>query len=88
LLAFIVLLNLFLRRRKDFRAGDFMLIYVMQYSLIRFLLEFIRVEVAYIPGTTINSSQAATAVSFVIALAIFLYRRRSAPKQAEQKKAA
>jgi prolipoprotein diacylglyceryl transferase len=87
-LAFIVLLNLFLRRRNDFRAGDFFLIYVMQYSLIRFLLEFIRVEVAYIPGTTINSSQATSVVGFVLALVIFLYRRRTAPKQSEQKKAA
>lgn len=87
-LAFIVLLNLFLRRRKEFRAGDFILIYVMQYCFIRFLLEFLRVEVAYIPGTTINSSQATTIVGFVLALAIFLYRRRTAPKPAEQKKAA
>lgn len=87
-LAFIVLLNLYLRRRNDFRAGDFILIYVMQYSFIRFLLEFIRVEVAYIPGTSINSSQATSVIGFVIALVIFLYRRRTAPKQSEQKKAA
>jgi len=87
-LAFIILLNLYLRRRNDFRAGDFMLLYVMQYSFIRFLLEFLRVEVAYIPGTTINSSQATSIIGFVLALVIFLYRRRSAPKQSEQKKAA
>ena len=87
-LAFIILLNLYLRRRNDFRAGDFILIYVMQYSFIRFLLEFLRVEVAYIPGTTINSSQATSVVGFVIALVIFLYRRRTATKQSEQKKTA
>ena len=87
-LAFIILLNLYLRRRSDFRAGDFILLCVMQYSFIRFLLEFLRVEVAYIPGTTINSSQATSIAGFVIALVIFLYRRRTAPKQSEQKKAA
>ena len=86
-LAFIVLLNLFLRRRNDFRAGDFFLLYILQYCLIRFLLEFLRVEVAYIPGTMINSSQAATAVAFVIALVVFLYRRRAAPRNTEQKAA-
>jgi phosphatidylglycerol:prolipoprotein diacylglycerol transferase len=88
LLAFIVLLNLFLRRRSEFRAGDFFLLYVLQYSFIRFLLEFIRVEVAYIPGTTINSSQATSVVVFVIALVVFLYRRRAAPRSAEQVKTA
>ena len=80
LIAFIVLLNLFLRYRKNFRPGDFFLLSVMQYSFIRFLLEFIRVEVAYIPGTTINSSQAVTAVVFLVALGVFLYRRTTAPK--------
>jgi phosphatidylglycerol:prolipoprotein diacylglycerol transferase len=87
-LAFIVLLNLFLRRRNEFRAGDFFLLYVLQYSFIRFLLEFIRVEVAYIPGTTINSSQATSVVVFVIALVVFIYRRRAAPRGVEQVKTA
>jgi phosphatidylglycerol:prolipoprotein diacylglycerol transferase len=80
LLAFIVLLNLFLRYRNRFRPGDLFLLCIMQYSFIRFLLEFIRVEVAYIPGTTINSSQAFTALVFLVALGIFLYRRFAAPR--------
>ncbi len=75
IILFIVLLNLFTRRRKQFRYGDFFLIYLMIYSVIRFLLEFIRAEVAFIPGTTINSSQAMTAVVFVIALAAYIMRR-------------
>src|SRR5215207_2027850 len=66
-LAFIVLLNLFLRYRKTLRYGDIFLVYVMQYSFIRFLLEFLRVEVAHIPGTNINSSQAFTALAFIVA---------------------
>jgi phosphatidylglycerol:prolipoprotein diacylglycerol transferase len=73
-LAFIVLLNLFLRQRHRFMPGDFFLLYLIQYSFVRFLLEFLRVEVAYVPGTTLNSSQTATAIGFVVALLVFLYR--------------
>ncbi len=79
IVAFIVLLNIFQRHRDKLRYGDIFLLYVMQYSFIRFLLEFMRVEVAHIPGTSINSSQAMTAVAFVIAFAVFVYRQRSTP---------
>jgi phosphatidylglycerol:prolipoprotein diacylglycerol transferase len=83
LLAFVVLVNLFLRNRKTLRYGDIFLVYVMQYSFIRFLLEFLRVEVAYIPGTTINSSQAMCAIGFIAAFAVFLYRQRTTRTVAE-----
>jgi phosphatidylglycerol:prolipoprotein diacylglycerol transferase len=76
LLAFIVLLNLFLRFRHRLAMGDFFLLYIMQYAFIRFWLEGIRVEVAYIPGTTINIAQAVTVVAFLAALAVFVYRHR------------
>jgi phosphatidylglycerol:prolipoprotein diacylglycerol transferase len=72
-LAFIILLNLFLRQRKNFSPGSFFLLYVMQYSVIRFLLEFIRVEVSLVGG--INIAQVVCAVAFVIALVVFLARR-------------
>ena len=72
-LAFILLLNLFLRQRKNFSPGSFFLLYVMQYSVIRFLLEFIRVEVSLVGG--INIAQVVCAVAFVIALVVFLARR-------------
>jgi phosphatidylglycerol:prolipoprotein diacylglycerol transferase len=85
-LAFIILLNLFSRSRHKLRYGDIALICVMQYSFIRFLLEFLRVEVAHIPGTSINSSQAATAILFVLAFAIYLYRSRSTPTVEEVQK--
>lgn len=71
--AFIVLLNLFLRRRKNFAPGSFFLLYVMQYSVIRFLLEFIRVEVSLVGG--VNVAQVVCAAAFVIALVVFLARR-------------
>jgi phosphatidylglycerol:prolipoprotein diacylglycerol transferase len=76
-IAFIVLANLFLRRRANFRPGDFFLLYLIQYSFIRFLLEFIRVEVTLIGG--VNVSQVVTGITFVVALVIFLYRRRQVP---------
>jgi phosphatidylglycerol:prolipoprotein diacylglycerol transferase len=72
-LAFILLLNLFLRQRKNFAPGSFFLLYVMQYSVIRFLLEFIRVEVSLVGG--INVAQVVCAIAFVIALVVFLARR-------------
>jgi prolipoprotein diacylglyceryltransferase len=43
---------------------------------VRFLLEFLRAEPAYIPGTTINSSQTIAVIGFVISLVWFLYRHR------------
>ncbi len=80
LVAFFVLLNLYQKNRNNFRLGDFFLLYVIQYSVIRFLLEFIRVEVAYLPGTTINSSQTATVIMFALALVAFLVRRGQSAK--------
>jgi phosphatidylglycerol---prolipoprotein diacylglyceryl transferase len=75
-IAFIILLNLFLRYRKNFKAGDLFLIYVMQYAFIRFLLEFIRVEQSIVAG--VNFSQVICALGFVVALALFVMRRRGA----------
>ncbi|MDZ4768821.1 MAG: prolipoprotein diacylglyceryl transferase [Chloroflexota bacterium] len=79
-LAFIVLLLIFTRYRDRLRFGDIFLLFVMQYSVIRFLLEFIRVEVTLVGG--VNWSQVVTAVLFIVALVIFVARRR-APTVAE-----
>ncbi len=75
-IAFFVLLNLYLRFRNRLMAGDIFLLYAAQYSFIRFLLEFLKVEPAYIPGTQINSSQAACVLIFIATLGLFLYRHR------------
>lgn len=86
-IAFFVLLNIYQKYRRRLREGDIFLLYVAQYSFIRFLLEFIRVEVAYIPGTTINSSQAITGLAFLAAVGLFLYRHRpgaEAPPREEE----
>ncbi|NJO84642.1 MAG: hypothetical protein HC828_18990 [Blastochloris sp.] len=81
-IAFIVLLTLYLRdirrpvAQRRFRQGDFFLLYIMQYTFVRFLLEFIRVEVAYIPGTTINLTQILCVIAFGAAFFYFILRRR------------
>ncbi|MFN8374864.1 MAG: prolipoprotein diacylglyceryl transferase [Anaerolineae bacterium] len=75
-IAFFVLLNLYQRFRNRLMAGDIALLYVAQYAFIRFLLEFIKVEPAYIPGTLINSSQTACVIAFIIAVGLFVYRHR------------
>ena len=74
LLAFIVLLQVFTRYRSRLLKGDIFLLYVMQYAVIRFLLEFLRVEVTLVGG--VNWSQVVSVVLFVLALAVFIYRHR------------
>ncbi|QPC84915.1 prolipoprotein diacylglyceryl transferase [Phototrophicus methaneseepsis] len=81
-IAFVVLYILYTRYKNRFLNGDLFLIYVMQYSVIRFLLEFLRIEVAYIPGTTINSSQAMTVVTFLLALGVYIWRGRGGRRAA------
>lgn len=77
LAAFFVLLYVYNNYRNRFRTGDFFLIYVIQYSVVRFFLEFLRVEVTYLPGTEINLSQLVTLVSFILAFGLLLYRHRT-----------
>ena len=67
--AFIILWWLYNNRRDQFKPGDFFLIYVMQYGFIRFMLEFLRVEVTMVGD--INLSQVVTLVAFVLALALY-----------------
>ena len=74
LLFFIILLNLFIRNRKRLFPGDIFLFYIIEYAVIRFLLEFIRVEVTVIGP--FNLWQAVSLVMGVAALVYFLYRHR------------
>ncbi|MBZ0292170.1 MAG: prolipoprotein diacylglyceryl transferase [Anaerolineae bacterium] len=87
IVAFIVLLNIFLRFRHRLLPGDIFLMYLIQYSFVRFLLEGIRVEVTLI-GTT-NFSQVLMAVVFIISLGVLIYRHRpgavhTRPDQSQQ----
>ena len=89
LVAFYVLWRIFHQYRDRLLGGDILLLYLLQYSFVRFLLEFLRVEIATIGDSGINSSQAATLLIFVVSLALLMYRHRNsdaAAKAAEQQK--
>lgn len=88
LIAFYVLWRIYNQYRDRLLSGDILLIYIAQYSFVRFLLEFLRVEIAVIEGLGINSSQAITGLAFIISVAILIYRHRpgnfEAAKEADQ----
>lgn len=69
-----LLLFLWRNRRERFQQGDFVLMYLMGYGLVRFLLEFIRIEIPTVAG--VNVSQVTTGLVFLIALAMFVIRHR------------
>jgi phosphatidylglycerol---prolipoprotein diacylglyceryl transferase len=75
LVAFFVLLNVYRRYRSRLLPGDVFLFFLMQYSVIRFILEFLRVEVTLVGS--INLSQLVSVVVFVAALVYFVYRHRA-----------
>jgi phosphatidylglycerol:prolipoprotein diacylglycerol transferase len=85
LAAFIVLLYIWQRFRKQLRPGTIALLYVAQYSFIRYLLEFIRVEVSVVTVqlgdtlTRINMTQLVCGIAFVISviLLVIFYNSRS-----------
>jgi len=87
ILAFIVLLNVFLRYRSRLVPGDVFLLYVAQYAFIRFLLEFLRVDITSVGG--LNWSQVICVIGFVGSIVYFLYRHRAGtvPTQQPQQQA-
>ena len=76
LVAFYVLWRIYHQHRDRLLSGDILLLYVAQYSFVRFLLEFLRVEIAVIGDSLINSSQAITLVAFVLSVGILWRRHR------------
>ena len=76
LLAFIVLWRVYHYYRDRLLSGDVLLIYLAQYAFVRFLLEFLRVEVAEIGTTGINSSQTITLIVLIASVGVLLFRRR------------
>ena len=59
-----------------FHVGDFFLIYLSFYSIIRFLLEFLRLDVAIVNGININ--QIFFALLFLITGSLLFWRNRLA----------
>ena len=92
LIAFYVLWRIYNQYRDRLLSGDIFLLYLLQYSFVRFLLEFLRVEIAVIGDSDINSSQTITLLVFAVSLGMLIYRHRAghfeaariADNQAEQ----
>ena len=72
----VLLLYLWLNFRRRFKPGDFLLAYLVSYSIIRFALEFLRIDVTLV--SVINVSQATTLLAGGAALALLLWRHRPA----------
>jgi len=70
----ILLLLLWIRRRFEgnLKAGDLFLVYLLTYGLVRFSLEFLRLDVALIQGVNINQSFAA---ALLLLSGVVLYLR-------------
>lgn len=61
------------RFASDLKAGDIYLAYLTYYSLIRFLLENLRLDVALING--VNANQVFFAILFIVSVSILGHRR-------------
>lgn len=72
LLVFGALLAVWLRFRDRLKKGDFVLLYLVLYSLARFLLEYLRIDVTLAGG--VNVSQVTSAVAGLGALALLIAR--------------
>ncbi len=70
-----ILLVIWLRFRDRLKRGDFVLMYALSYGTIRFLLEFLRIEVAMAGG--VNVSQTFSGVAALVAAALLLWRHRA-----------
>lgn len=77
LVAFYILWRIYHQYRDRLLSGDILLLFVAQYSFVRFLLEFLRVEIAIIGATGINSSQTITLIGLVASVGLLFYRHRS-----------
>lgn len=77
LVAFYVLWRIYHQYRDRLLSGDVLLLYIAQYSFARFLLEFLRVEIAVIGDTGVNSSQTIALIGFVFAVGWLFRRHRS-----------
>ena len=73
-LSMVILLFMWLNWRRRFKRGDFLLMYLVSYSTIRFLLELLRADSTMVGA--INFSLTFAGAAGVIALAILLWRHR------------
>jgi len=69
-----VLLVVWLRWRDRLKKGDFVLLYAISYGTVRFLLEFLRIEVTLSGG--VNVSQVVSLGAAILAALLLAYRHR------------
>jgi len=69
-----VLLFVWLRWRDRLKKGDFVLLYAISYGTVRFLLEFLRIEVTLAGG--VNVSQVVSLGAAILAALLLAYRHR------------
>jgi len=69
-----VLLFVWLRWRDRLKKGDFVLLYAISYGKVRFLLEFLRIEVTLSGG--VNVSQVVSLGAAILAALLLAYRHR------------
>lgn len=74
IVTFAILFAVWNRLRSRLRRGDLFLLYLVLYPAGRFVLEFMRVEIATVGGININ--QAIMGVTALAAAALLLYRHR------------
>jgi phosphatidylglycerol---prolipoprotein diacylglyceryl transferase len=70
-----LLVWLYLRHRDRFKKGDFLLLYVVLYGIARFLLEYLRIELAMAGG--VNVSQVFSLLAAIVAALLLVWRHRA-----------
>ena len=72
-IAGLLLMHIFSKKYKPKYHGMFFLLYVAWYGLGRFMIEGLRVDSLFIPGTQIRASQLLAALSCVAAIALLIF---------------
>lgn len=79
-----ILVWLWLRYRQHLKRGDFILLYMVFYGMARFLLEFLRIEVAEAGG--INVSQVFSLGAALAGALLLAWRHRAALRRSPQRR--
>ena len=65
------------RRFEDrLRPGDLLLLYLIWYPAGRFMIEFVRTDSWFFPGTPFNVVHVLSAIAVAVSLAVLIYRHR------------
>jgi len=69
----LLIIHIFSKKSKSRYPGQYFLFYVAWYGLGRFMIEGIRIDSLFIPGTNLRASQWLAAISFLAAVGILIY---------------